>query len=445
MTSAPRTNIPVSIPAGQGPTPALPATATLPPPTGSPVWSVPSRSVMIQMLHGTPGRMRLLGALAALAALLLGAMSVNSLLASKAAVDRAASNTAQVIRIQSLHVELLRADALATNAFLVGGLEPPEQRTTYDAALSSVAAGITEAAAAQPADAAALAALSDQVQTYAGLVQQARTNNRQGLPVGAQYLKQASAGLRSDAIPIVTAIVKANEGRASAELDRADSRAWLLVGGLALAGMILVAVWLARRTRRYLNPSVTGAIVLSLVTLFVAAAAINSIAATTARVAANDYRDAVALADVSTAANDARANESLTLIARGSGAANEKAWQADATAIDAALPQLRQIDQGNWVAYRTAHAAIRKADDSGNWDEAVTLSTATKAGSAGATFSAFDSEVTQARDAAGQQAVSDLNGVGGTTPLIAVLIALAALVAVWLIIRGITQRLREYA
>ncbi len=40
----------------------------------------------------------------------------------------ASADTAQLVRVQTIKVNLLRADALATNAFLVGGLEPAEQR-----------------------------------------------------------------------------------------------------------------------------------------------------------------------------------------------------------------------------------------------------------------------------------------------------------------------------
>ena len=67
--------------------------------------------------------MRLLGILGVIAALLLGGASANAILASEAAAERAANTTEQVVRMQSIQVDLLRADALATNAFLVGGLE----------------------------------------------------------------------------------------------------------------------------------------------------------------------------------------------------------------------------------------------------------------------------------------------------------------------------------
>ncbi|MFM6850195.1 MAG: hypothetical protein ACKOVB_13960 [Terrabacter sp.] len=444
--SAPTTNIPVAVPAGAtsgtsgapGAQPAQPRTIA---------GSLPSaRSLASRLLHGTPGRMRLFGLLGVLAAVVLGAISANALLASQAAVQRAANNTDQVVRVQSIHVDLLRADAVATNAFLVGGLESSDSRLKYEQALSRVATNLAKAAAAQPADGTALGALSVKVQAYAALVEQARSNNRLGLPVGAQYLTQASAGLRSDAIPIVTQIVKANEERSRKEFDRSNSSLQLLVGVVSIIGLVALAVWLARRTHRYLNRSLTGAIVLLLVTLFVAATQISSIGTATADVSRGTFQQAVSLANVTTAANDARSNESLTLIRRGSGASNEASWKTDRDAVENGLNGIRNGAElrGLWASYTAAHEQVRKLDDGGRWDDAVKASTNTAAAGAAGAFDEFDQQVAQARDSAAKDAVGALQGLGGGAPLYAVLVALAALVASWLIVRGVGQRIEEY-
>ena len=442
MTSAPTTNIPVAIPAGQR-SPDQP----LPPNTiaGSLSGIPGARTVANRLLHGTPGRMRLFGLLAVVAALVLGAVSVTALLSSQNAVERAANNTAQVVLAQSLHVDLLRADAIATNAFLVGGLEPPASRQAYEGAMASVARGIAQGAAAQPADAEALGLLSTQVQQYAALVEQARTNNRSGLPLGAQYLKQASAGLRADAIPTVTAVVSANEERAQAEFDRSNSSLQLAFGVVALIALLAVAVWLARRTHRYVNVSLTAGIVLLLVGLVVASVTIGSISQATKQVATGTYQRAVALADVRTYANDARANESLTLIARGSGKANQDAWTNANDQVVKILGDNRlNYLQVQWTAYAQSHAAIRTLDDGGNWDKAVAEATKSGSGSASAQFTAFDTSVTQARDEAAGSAVRQLQSLGGSAPWFAFAIGLATLVACWLVIRGIGKRIEEY-
>lgn len=447
--SAPTTNTPVAIPAsGSSRAPGGQPGQTGP--GGQAVrtiaGSIPgARGIAGRLLHGTPGRMRLFGLLGVIAAVLLGAVSANALLASQAAVERAANNTAQVVRAQSIHVDLLRADAVATNAFLVGGLESADSRARYEGAMARVASGIARAAAAQPADGNALGVLSERVQTYAALVEQARSNNRLGLPVGAQYLTQASAGLRADAIPIVVQVVKANEDRSQKEFDRSNSSLQLLVGVVSLIGLVAIAVWLARRTHRYLNVSLTSAIALLLVALFVTATTITGIGKATRDVALGDFKSAVTLANVTTAANDARANESLTLIKRGSGAANETSWKTDRATVETDLGRLSDTTLNTlWSDYVTSHEKVRSLDNGGRWDEAVKLSTSTATGGAAKTFGDFDVAVTQARDDAGKTTVASLNGLGGSAPLIAVVVALAALAASWLITRGIGQRIEEY-
>ncbi|MEP6629398.1 MAG: hypothetical protein ABJA89_02960, partial [Lapillicoccus sp.] len=200
-------------------------------------------------VEGTPGRMRLLGFVAVLAAAVFGIVGAMSLWSAAGALDRADLNTQQVVRIQGIYADLVRADADASNAFLVGGVEDDAQRGDYDAALARVASGITDAARAQPADSAALGTLNTKVQTYASTVEQARVYNRQGLPVGAQYLNQASASLRSDVLPVVDALRTANSERAKTEFMASSSRPVLFLAGVAaLLVLVAIMVWLARRT-----------------------------------------------------------------------------------------------------------------------------------------------------------------------------------------------------
>ena len=457
MTSGPRTNLPVAPPTGSRtplppPPSAAPATARG---ASAPAAPAPAtirgsgqtlQSALTGLFQGTPGRMRLLAILGVVAALLLGAAAANAILASEAAAERAANTTEQVVRMQSIQVDLLRADALATNAFLVGGLETADARAQYDAAMAAVARNIAAGAAAQPADAKALGTLAEKVQDYAALVEQARSNNRLGLPVGARYLTEASSSLRASAIPVVAQLVKTNEGRAQKEFDRSNSSIQLLAGVAALIILALIAVWLARRTHRYLNPSLMGGVALLVVGLFVAATTIGNIGTTTAQVASGSYQEAVYLAQVRTAANDARANESLTLIQRGSGKAYEDAWMANDTTVRETLGDIDDTSglASGWDAYATAHEEIRARDDGGQWEQAVELATTQEADGATAAFNAFDQKVTQERDAASTAAIDQLGALGGGSTVWAVLIAIVSLIASWLIVRGIGQRIKEY-
>ena len=77
--------------------------------------------------------------------------------------------------------------------------------------------------------------------------------------------------------------------------------------------------------------------------------------------------------------NDAKSNESLTLIARGSGAAFEEAWQASADAVDGRPARLDA--SATWTqcgsAYAAVHTQIRELDDGGSWDAGGGVATGT--------------------------------------------------------------------
>ena len=102
------------------------------------------------------------------------------------------------------------------------GAAEPSVRTT-PTAIASASRLIAEAAQHQPADGNALGVLNQSLVAYTSQVEQARANNRQALPVGAQYLRGASADLRADALPLLKNLGEANTGRVAEEFDRAAS------------------------------------------------------------------------------------------------------------------------------------------------------------------------------------------------------------------------------
>ena len=136
-------------------------------------------------LAGTPGRMRVVGIVSVVATLLFGLAAGQAFRSADGALDRAVANTDQLVRIQAIQTNVIQADADATNAFLVGGLEPAAQREDYTRAIASASRLIAEAAQHQPADGTALGALNQALVAYTSQVEQARANNRQALPVGA--------------------------------------------------------------------------------------------------------------------------------------------------------------------------------------------------------------------------------------------------------------------
>jgi hypothetical protein len=430
-TTAPATSPPATMP-------ALPGRAT-----ASPAASTPTAKT-----RDTPRRLRLLSVgvvVAGVVVALLGALTFSYLALS---LSRAQADTAQLIRVQKIQSNLLNADATATNAFLVGGLEPPAQRAVYDQALSSTSALIVEASQAQPADAAALSALNQHVVSYAATIEQARANNRQGLPVGAQYLRNASADLRSTALPILENLVSSNATRAAEHMDPPMSYIYIfaVISLLALIGVIVAQVWLARRFRRTINVGMLACAVVLLVITAGALIAAQQLNSTLSSISSGSFAAVNTAADARIDANNAKSNESLTLIARGSGQAFETAWKSSADSVAANIQRLTDRPElvSQWQAYTDVHSEIRALDDKGLWDRAVSLATGTGAKSSNTVFSTFDGNLASYLDEVSQDTSSSLADEQPLMVVGAILILIGGLAAALLGRWGIGARLKEY-
>jgi hypothetical protein len=385
--------------------------------------------------------------LAVLACLVFAALTAGMQALAWHANRAAADNTEQLVRVQNIQSTLFRADALATTAFLTGGLEPPEQRAAYDEAIETVTRQITEAAEAQPADREALADLSAAVTDYNATIAQARANNRQGFPVGAEYLRTASTGLRDtsvegSAIPIAKALVAANAERAEDELGAQHPFLILLPGLVALGLLFWVNRRLAQRFRRRINLGVAAA-ALTVAALTVVAVVVAVVqAGNNNDLEGGSYRASYRESTARTAANDAKANESLRLISRGSGQVYEDRWNA---ASEVVLTNASNGTVPLYQDYAAVHEQIVDLDEGGRYDAAVRLSTTTDAEGSTAKLDAFDARSQEIITASGAETTDALRS-GNTGILVLAIVTLllgiaAAGMAVW----GIGLRRREYS
>ena len=417
------------------------ATQAAPPPPAQQAAAAPTAVGQPVAEHvDTPTLLNRLQLAGMTAVILFGIISALVQFLSYQADGRAADDTEQLVRVQEIQSSLLRADALATNAFLVGGLEDPDQRAEYDDALESVLTMIADAADAQPADREALAALNVDVADYATAVAQARDNNRLGYPLGAEYLSGASDDLRKQTLPILDNLVKANTERAEGAMS-AQHPFWLLLIGIAA---LVFVVWLnrelAKRFRRRINKGVAIAAVIVLVVtaIGVLGAAVRDNSNDSLR--DGEFATAVSEAKVRTAANDAKANESLRLIKRGSGSVFEDEWKESAGVVeDLASGETKQL----WQDYASDHAEIVELDEAGDWTKAV--QTATSEEGSTQSLDAVDAAAKKQVTDNATSATDDLRS-GRTLALLfsglTLLLGIAAAIA---IARGIGERRREFA
>ncbi len=364
-----------------------------------------------------------------------------------------------------LYQSLSDADATAASAFLAGGLEPPQQRKRYEAAIARASAALATAADGAPSDQNdTITTLSVNLPVYTGLVERARAYNRQDLPLGAAYLREASWLMRDTLLPAAQQLQEDEAKRLAAAQDDADTWLWfavLLV--LVLLGCVLVAqVRLARRTNRVFNNGLLAATAATLVAGIWLAVASAGAAAHVGASRADGSAQLAVLAEARIATLQARSDEAMTLIARGGGAEFEehftgqfkrlagvvgsggllKKARAQATeddvrkALDAAIKTARQ--------WRGVHSEVRRLDNSGGYNAAVERAIGDAPNSAGSLAAKLDGQLTRAIryvsdrfDSEAGAARSVLFGVG---------YALALLMAVTVVgvVIGLQQRIREY-
>ncbi len=424
--------------------PAPPATTSAPTAGAPGSADLAARGSQGAAVRSTPARLRRWSLALIVVCVAFGVLASLTFVLLASALGRASGSTAQLIRVQQIQTNLLAADATATNSFLVGGLEPPAQRAAYDDAITAATVGIAAAAAAEPADEEALAALNEQLVTYVALVEDARSNNRQGFPVGAQYQRIASGGLRADALPLLDNLVAANAGRAESQMVTWQIAVLGVAGIAALGALFLVQTRLSRQFRRRLNPAVVAATGVVAVAWIIGLIAVGATGAAVRGIQDGSFADVNAVATARIEGFNAKSNESLTLIARGSGTAFEKSWQQSAVTVGDNLAGLPAPLRTAWGSYTKVHQQIRALDDSGKWDQAVALATGTGPDSSNATFGSYDQATAQFLGQVTRQTEQGLGGSRVGLVIGAILSLLAGLAAAVLARRGLEARLREY-
>jgi len=415
-------------------------------------------------LETTPGRLNgylivltILGVLAGLSAV-VGAAQRND------SIDSVVNRSGPLaVQAQRLYRALSDADATAASAFLSSAAEPPDLRQRYQLDIADASAALAAAASAGASGTSGTAAddpiarISAKLPVYTGLVETARTQNRLNLPVGAAYLREASALMRDELLPAAAQLYQSETAQLDEDLSAGSSFPWLTIPLILvlLGGLVLAQRYLMRRTQRLVNRGMAVATVATVVMLLWVAVSWLDVSNQLGNSRDEGSAQVNLIAQARIAALQARADEALTLVARGSGDAFEKDFAARMATITGAAGLVGQarnqahapdvakdLDDalGSIAGWGSQHKQVRTLDDGGQYPEAVTLAL----GDTAKTFKSIDNSlgdaIAKADGAFRDHASSADSAMSGA----AVGWGLLTIVSIAGLVLGLRQRIAEY-
>lgn len=357
-----------------------------------------------------------------------------------------------------LYTTLSVADAAAATAFIAQA-EPRTVRQRYEQAITDAAVAVTRASSGLTDEPLVelLGRINAELAVYTGLIEIARTNNRAGNPVGSSYLSEASSLMQSRILPDAQKLYQETSKRVDAETTASTqipAPVIIIVVTTAAFGAFAHR-WLARRTKRRINPGlVAGALGILVMVVWVGTAlAISTSASRSAKDTAAESLKTVT--NLSITAQQARADETLSLIRRGD---EEVRQQSFYQRIDTMREQLNEYlargdavdkadlaDAGQLLErWRRANDRINSYISVGNYQAATQVALGSGQEDSTPAFDKLDDALRKTMEQSREQLRTDIlsarRGLAGAT-VGAVVLSLGAAIAVAL---GLWPRLNEY-
>lgn len=416
-------------------------------------------------LSTPPGLLRALS-LAILGTAILLALFASSTVSSKSgSIEKIGNHTVpSIIDSQRIHAALLDADRNAANSYLYGGEGTDPAHTRYLADLKLATEALEQAAQHT--------AYGDEVQQplveamsglnrYTALVERARANSRLGYPVGQAYLTAASKLMHDEILPAIDRLDQINVAHLDSDYAAATQSASPLalilgLGVLELGLLVFTQVYIARRFRRLITLQLAVGTVLLVVFVSWTGLGISRAHTNLAAAKESHYAQLHRLWSGRSQINDANLNGTLSLIARGSGADFDAAFQTATTNFDGVLTTAtagattadeRQALADVRRAYQSflaVDARIRQLAAAGQRNEAVQLALGTQSGQLGQAFGELDAALDRAIAANQQDFDTRIAGAQNALDWLSIAGPLVALLTSLLAFAGVQPRVKEY-
>jgi hypothetical protein len=433
------------------------------------VWGLPATAVRQarRSAASTPGRLFLIGVGLVVLALLTGVVAALGLQQKQQTIDSLIEHREPVAAAsQQIYRSLSDADATAASAFLSGGTPPAALRERYELDIATAGANLAAASADVGGVAEAEAQvdqLAQQLPVYTGLVETARAYNRQGFPAGAAYLREASGLMRAKLLPAAQELYRIDFERLAAEQQQARDFPWVTVVLVFALIVALVAAqrYLTRRTNRLINVGLLVATCAVIVGLIWGAVALWIESTRVANGHDHGTSQVEIVVQARITALTLRANETLTLVARGDGGEYEAEFQELAGQLSGdgdgnllvraqALAETQEarnvLEQArmNAADWLEAHGRVRQLDDGGSYQDAVSLAIGDDPEGAATMFNRLDDNLLQALNHGREEFVDETSAASRMLTGLVPGVALLALLAAVGVTMGIRDRLQEY-
>jgi hypothetical protein len=407
----------------------------------------------------TPGRILTIG-------IVLAALGVSSAFATSTTINHRQQVLSTVLNHTEplsfaagrLYTTLSVADAAAATAFIAQA-EPRPVRQRYEQAITDAAVAVTRASSGLTDEPLIqlLGRLNAELAVYTGLIEIARTNNREGNPVGSSYLSEASGLMQSQILPDAAQLYQATSERVDSETTASTHfpAPVILVVASTLVFGLFSHRWLARRTRRRINPGlVVGALGILVMVAWVGTAL--TISTTASRSAKDTAAESLrTVTNVAITAQQARADETLSLIRRGDEEMRKQSFYQRIDSMHSQLdqymsrsdavdkPDLQGADQ-LLLRWRQANDRINSYISVGNYRAATQVALGSGEDDSTPAFDKLEDELGKAMDQSRTHLRNDVlnarSGLSGAQ-VGGVVLSLGAAIAVAL---GLWPRLKEY-
>jgi hypothetical protein len=309
-------------------------------------------------------------AIAALVMLTVIAAATSSAVASRERTLTSVLGESEPLSYASgqLFTALSVADAAAATAF-AADVESQDVRQRYEQAVADAAVALTQASSGltdRPMQE-LLARIIARLAIYTGLIETARANNRAGNVIGPSYLSEASTLMQQQILPDAQNLYAETSGRMDAQITASTHFPMvvlLIVAVTLLCGLYSMRWWMRRTHRRFNIGFAAGGVALVIMMVWVGTALAVCIAGSGSAKSTGDSLETIA--GLAIIAQQARADETLSLIRRGDENARRQSYYQR---IDLMQRELNDyLAHPDAIATSDMHTAARLL---GQWREAV--------------------------------------------------------------------------